>query len=352
MLDKNTVYKRTGSCARCKSCRVVCELPLPKTMMPICPSGMAYKFDSYFGMGRVTIGRKYIEEAFEYNDSLADLVFNCTLCGACEVQCPIIGYDPVEITMFLREEAHRKGFKNKYLQDNVSSSNAAPEIGADEGCGVALLIPPCDDGQAEKVGSLLSAAGVKFQSFSKTAGCLLKRNGDEEGFEKAKSDFIAALNAAGIKELIIYDTLAYKTILLDYKLEEVDVKFYLDYLEALPLKALAQEKKAAYHDPAYLGRYTMYSDMPRKILDGVGNLTQIEFKRTKKNTLSSTSYPDCDEKVVAVTASARLAEAADIGASMIITPCIYEYRALVKQAGVDNSSIEIKEMAELLNSLL
>ena len=352
MLEKESVYKNTGLCARCKVCREVCESPVPKTVMPVCPSGMTYKFDSYYGSGRVTIARKYMEGVFEYNDSLAKLVYSCTLCGACHVQCPIMGFDPVEVTRYLREEAVGKGFADKFYslpegQRLKYESQADSDVGLLVGC-----TNSGDEALVKNVADLLTAAGIKFKTVSFSTGGFLKRKGDEDAFAKVREQTTADLNAAGIKKLIVYSPLAYSTLLSHYELGGLEVVFYLDCLTDIPFKALPAAKKAAYHDPSYLGRFTNYHDAPRQVLGKIGNMELVEFKRTKENTLCSSALPDCDEKIVAEVSSQRLAEAADLGVEMIVTSCWNCKNTLNKQAEAENSPILAVEMAELLVGLL
>jgi heterodisulfide reductase subunit D len=321
-------------------------------MMPVCPAGITYKFDSYYGTGRVTVARKYMEGVIDYNESLAKLVYSCTLCGACHVQCPINGFDPTEVTRYLREEAAAKGFASKYYSV-PEEKPISYEIRADSDIG---LLAGCtnngDETLVKNVAKLLKAAGVKFKTVSPAVGAYSVRKGDKEDFDRIKAGTTESLKSAGIKELIVYSPLDYKTLLLDYEQDSIKISFYTDYLVNLTFKALPSVKKVAYHDPAHLGRFTNYRDVPRQLLKKIENLKLTEFKRAGANTLCSSSLPDCDEKIVATVSSLRLAEAADIGAEMIITSCFNCKRTLEKQAKLENLPISVKETAEFLTELL
>jgi hypothetical protein len=81
-LNKEKVLKNLGLCARCRQCRMVCEVPIATTMLPICPTGEYFKFDTYFGSGRVTLAKKMLLGKLDYDDSVLQAVYSFNLCGS------------------------------------------------------------------------------------------------------------------------------------------------------------------------------------------------------------------------------------------------------------------------------
>jgi Fe-S oxidoreductase len=75
-------------CQRCSACKF---MPLEKVerFEPInaCPSISRYKFHAYSAGGRMVIGVAMLENRFGYSDKLLEVVYNCQLCGACDVSC-------------------------------------------------------------------------------------------------------------------------------------------------------------------------------------------------------------------------------------------------------------------------
>jgi Fe-S oxidoreductase len=53
----------------------------------VCPSISRYNFHSYSGGGRMNIGTAALKNGMNYTDRLLHIVYNCQLCGACDISC-------------------------------------------------------------------------------------------------------------------------------------------------------------------------------------------------------------------------------------------------------------------------
>jgi len=75
-------------CCRCSICKFV---PLEKlTEMRhsyTCPSIARYNFHTYSGGGRMGMGVAMLENELEYDEKLLEVVYNCQVCGACDISC-------------------------------------------------------------------------------------------------------------------------------------------------------------------------------------------------------------------------------------------------------------------------
>jgi Fe-S oxidoreductase len=75
-------------CQRCSACKF---MPLEKIEkfehVNVCPSISRYNFHAYSGGGRMVFGVAMLEKRLNYSDKLLDVVYNCQLCGACDVSC-------------------------------------------------------------------------------------------------------------------------------------------------------------------------------------------------------------------------------------------------------------------------
>jgi len=75
-------------CCRCSICKFV---PLEKLKeikhSYVCPSIARYNFHTYSGGGRVNMGIALLEKELEYDDKLLEIVYNCQMCGACDISC-------------------------------------------------------------------------------------------------------------------------------------------------------------------------------------------------------------------------------------------------------------------------
>ncbi len=75
-------------CRRCSACKFI---PLERAVgfdhVNVCPSIAKYNFHTYSGGGRMTFQVAMMEGRVGYSDKLLEVVYNCQLCGACDVSC-------------------------------------------------------------------------------------------------------------------------------------------------------------------------------------------------------------------------------------------------------------------------
>jgi Fe-S oxidoreductase len=75
-------------CCRCSICKFV---PLEKLKESrhswVCPSVSRFNFHTYSGGGRMNTGVALLEKELEYDDKLLDVIYNCQMCGACDISC-------------------------------------------------------------------------------------------------------------------------------------------------------------------------------------------------------------------------------------------------------------------------
>ncbi len=55
--------------------------------MTRCPSAAKYEFDAYGAYGKLRIGHAMAEGRLDWNDKALEVMYACTLCGACDVGC-------------------------------------------------------------------------------------------------------------------------------------------------------------------------------------------------------------------------------------------------------------------------
>jgi len=82
-------YRRDmETCRRCSPCKFI---PLEKVTgfdrINVCPSIARYEFHSYSGGGRMVMGTALLENRLDYSDKLLEVVYNCQMCGACDISC-------------------------------------------------------------------------------------------------------------------------------------------------------------------------------------------------------------------------------------------------------------------------
>ena len=84
---ENFVYDMSR-CIKCKGCTWVDHtyMPGPKFSMR-CPSAAKYEFDAYGAYGKMRIGHAMAEGLLDWNEKALEVMYACTLCGACDIGC-------------------------------------------------------------------------------------------------------------------------------------------------------------------------------------------------------------------------------------------------------------------------
>ncbi len=76
------------TCCRCSACKFI---PFENVKgfqnATVCPSIARYGFHAYSGGGRLGIAAAMLEKHLDYTDKLLEVVYNCQMCGACDVSC-------------------------------------------------------------------------------------------------------------------------------------------------------------------------------------------------------------------------------------------------------------------------
>jgi Fe-S oxidoreductase len=76
------------TCCRCSACKFIpFENVKGYRYAYSCPSIARYNFHAYSGSGRLGMGVALLENKLEYTDKLLEVVYNCQLCGACDISC-------------------------------------------------------------------------------------------------------------------------------------------------------------------------------------------------------------------------------------------------------------------------
>ncbi|MFO7783298.1 MAG: (Fe-S)-binding protein [Thermodesulfobacteriota bacterium] len=75
-------------CIKCKGCTWVDHTYMPGArFMTRCPSATMYEFDAYGAYGKMRIAHAMVEGKLEWNEKALEVIYACTLCGACDVGC-------------------------------------------------------------------------------------------------------------------------------------------------------------------------------------------------------------------------------------------------------------------------
>jgi Fe-S oxidoreductase len=313
----------------------------------ICPSITRYSFDAYSGQGRLDIALAMMDGKLSYTPRLLDIIYKCTLCGACDTMCK----RGVDLEVLLTLEALRiksvedgKGPmpEHKELAENVKKTNniygelhdkrlkwMPRKIKAAKkadviyfvGCAPAYRQPEI----AQATVRILDAAGSEFMIMHPDEWCCgnpLYGTGQVGLARKLMEHNLKAIKASGASKVITSCSACYKTLKVDYpkllkkSTEEMDFEVVhitehaSQLVESGALKFKELNMKVTYHDPCQLGRLSepwihwegkrkkfgvleppkkfrrgTYGiyEPPRDILKNIPGVELVEMERIKEN---------------------------------------------------------------------
>jgi Fe-S oxidoreductase len=344
---QNFVYDMSR-CIKCKGCTWVDHTYMPGAKYTTrCPSATKYIFDSYGAYGKLRIGHAMAEGVLGWNEKALEIMYACTLCGACDVGCKRNLDLEVELTLeSLRVKAVKDGVgpmpAHKVMTEKIVKSHncygtdhakrrdwitkdAAPSAKADilyyvgcnasyvnkeiarstakifKACGDDYMLMPdewCCGNKIFSVGMLDEARAIAERNISEVrkTGAKMLVTSCAEGYRMWKVDYPKLLNIAT-------DDLGFKVMHL---LEYADQKLKDGMLK---LKNVL-DSRVAYHDACSVSRlcdpWTPYEgkrgwmgcveprlkrrkgttglySAPRDILKAIPGVEFIEMPRTREN---------------------------------------------------------------------
>lgn len=280
-------------CCRCSACKFV---PLQQVKgfkhANVCPSISRYNFHFYSGGGRLNLGYAGLKNGFQYVPRYLDSLYNCHLCGACDVSCKY-GMDmevlrPLqEMRIRAVEDGHAHPALEKVVSRMKSTGSMVPKQGRERGdwardlglvdaskekvevlYHVGCLTSFDSDRQKVAVATarLLRRASVAFGILGEAETCCGGR-AYEMGHQ---ADFLAQaarsrelIARSGARTLVTSCAVCYQAYSVLY--DRFGLKGDLEVLHSSQLlerllaegrlkPSRARELEVTYHDPCHLGR--------------------------------------------------------------------------------------------------
>ena len=210
-------------------------------------------------------------------------LFNCLMCGKCQIDCPV-GIDIIDLRTTQRiESARQYDFSYDYLEEN-----SVPKVDVAYFAGCMTHLTP---GIITAMQQLFRSTGDKVWFMDKHKAPCCGRPLMLAGQYEAASNLIRhntkMIQDSGAKKLIVSCPICYRVFKEDYDLDKVDVVFYVDYILKAILDGYLEVKNSnqrfIYHDPCELGRGMGMYSQPRELLQRVGALLEIKHQKEKSH---------------------------------------------------------------------
>jgi heterodisulfide reductase subunit D len=110
-----------------------------------------------------------------------------------------------------------------------------------------------------------------------------------------------------------------------------------------------------YHDPCDLGRKSGIYDAPREVLSRVPGYTFVEMQQSREHALCCGGGGDLetfDPDLVQEVAGQRIAQAAEVGATVLVSACPQCVRTLSKAARANRMRVRVMDMTQFIEMAL
>lgn len=389
-------YKdQVWGCARCNWCQNHWGWNVKSAeYSEICPAFGEYRFFAYSGMGKMHIVRALLEGDFDYEDApeLNEIVYRCTTCGACEINCQRLqDKEPLKITECLRARliedgigpmpAHQglitsiKQYDNPWMQPRAKKTSWAKKLKIKDaskekvgtlyftGCTAALDLSLREVPQ--NTARIMLKAEVDVGIFGKNEICCgspVARIGDRKTFMDLARRNIELFNKKGIEEIVTSCAGCYRVLKFDYPevpgISEIPYKVYhtVEYLDNLIKQGRLTftreiSQTLTWHDPCHLGRHCGIYEQPRNVLRSIPGIKLVEMERIKDQSWCCgggggvrTAFID----FAVSTGKKRVEEAMKTGAEGIVTCCPFCEQNISDALAQLNSPLKLYDLTELV----
>lgn len=213
------------SCNHCGQCKWI----LPPKMSgwdfaEVCPIHHYHQFDSYSGQGLLNISKEVLTGRLKIGEGLEKVLYSCTMCGACDINCKNVrDIEVLETIQALRELCVREGEIPAHLREidqrlgqsgNIYGKSAddrfawLPEDYADDENADTILFVGCSAYTHPETAlaaiKIMRAGGVKFKLLREERCCggSLWRGGLEESAGRIIRENMYLFREHGVKRII------------------------------------------------------------------------------------------------------------------------------------------------------
>lgn len=369
---KNQIY----SCLRCG----FCFDHETGSQTKICPSHVTYGLESYGARGKLAIARALVDEALDYDADVAERVYSCTECGACEEQCfkylelldiyramkgDLVERNlvPAELDEIVRA-AEQDG--NPYGQAAAKRLGWAPGTARVGKNAEAVFFVGCTPsylrrGIARSAYRLFEAADVDFSVLADETCCGHPAYvaGDLDAARAAVARNVEAIERAGARRVVFacpgclatFRDEAPGLLGRPLRFEVLHVTELLEERLGVGLRLRKQSRIVTYHDPCNLGRGLGIYDAPRRVIDAVPGAKRFEMRRARARSFccGNGGFVRYGYEPMSIeNETARLDEAAATGADLLLSACPACQIAFLDAKRRGKAAIDVLDLVEWL----
>ena len=275
------------SCNHCGQCKWI----LPPKMKGwdfanVCPIHQYFGFDAYSGQGYLNIAKELLTGRITVSKELGEMVYTCTACGACDVNCKSVrDMEVLDTILALREVCAESGCIPEALTQqaqNVENCHNIygmahserfawiPDDYTDDENADTVLFVGCSAYKHPEIAlaaiKIMRAGGVKFKLLHEDEWCCgaaLWRTGQNEKAKELIQHNVDTFRAHGVKRIITACAECFGSFRAGYP-RFVETNFETVHISEIALELIESGKLhfredsekfcVTYHDPCMLGR--------------------------------------------------------------------------------------------------
>ena len=381
------LYTAMHKCTRCGQCAYGNE---EADFSSLCPMQIKGKFFTYSAGGVMQLARALYEGKIAFSESVRDILYLCTTCGACEVNCGVIE-SQVDLFTLIKKELVKNGIPllepHKMLAENIltrkspyggrlpgrhewlpnersEKMSSQAEIFYFVGCVSSYMeteIPNAFSSVLEKLGISFTVSDEEW-----CCGAPLYFSGNEEKVPDIAKHNVDIIENSGASTVVLTCptcTMMFKKYYPKWLKRELnfEVLHSTEFLEELlrngklKLDTVAGDKTVTYHDPCHLGRGLEIYDPPRRILSHIKGIQFKELSISRENSfccggggLLPTGFPEFSDDL----ARARISEIKGMGAKLLVSACPACKENLKIAAKKLKLGAKVIDIAEMVNEAI